>query len=106
MDRKSRLSEAKRLFAQYKSAMGSALSKDDLVHKYLKEIEISIDREDQRVKAEKERAKREEERAKAKEAADKAAEEAKKSEGEKPVEKDGEKPEKKEESAPEDDGWY
>jgi superkiller protein 3 len=69
LDRLARLGEAKRLFAQYKSELGSALSKDHLVHKYLKEVQVAIDREEMRIQQEKERVELEAERAAEREAA-------------------------------------
>jgi superkiller protein 3 len=73
LDRLARLGEAKRLFAQYKSEMGSALSKDHLVHKYLKEVQVAVEREERRIQQEKEYAELEAKRAAEREAAAAAA---------------------------------
>jgi tetratricopeptide (TPR) repeat protein len=100
LDRLARLSEAKRLFAQYKSAMGSELSKSDQVYKYLKEVELAIDREQRRIQAEKDRADEE-----ARRDAEREAEAAKKvGEGKDAEDKNTE--EKGEKSKDEDEGWY
>jgi len=56
LDRLARLNEAQRLFAQYKASLGSALTKDNPVHKYAKEVEIAIEREQTRIQREKEAA--------------------------------------------------
>lgn len=72
LDRLGRLGEARRLFAQYKAEMGSALAKDDQVYKYLKEVDISVEREERRIQQLKEREALEAERAKEREAAEAA----------------------------------
>jgi tetratricopeptide (TPR) repeat protein len=64
LDRIGRLREAKRFFAKYQAEMGSRLSKDDESHKYLVEIQRSMEREETRVAREKERKARDAERAK------------------------------------------
>ncbi|MCU0661405.1 MAG: tetratricopeptide repeat protein [Myxococcota bacterium] len=105
MDRTARLNESKKLFAQYKSEMGSALTKDDPVAKYLKEVQMALDREAKRIQTEKDRVVREGERAKQREAeeARKAAEAAEAAK----APKDGKAEEKKkDEKKPAEDGWY
>ncbi len=96
MDRLTRIKEAKRLFAQYKSAMGSDLSRNDQVFKYLKEVDVAAEREERRIQREADRKTREAERAKEREAkAAKAASEDK-----------GKETDKKEEDEwEEDDEW-
>ncbi|MFO8073672.1 MAG: tetratricopeptide repeat protein [Polyangia bacterium] len=68
LERLERYKKAKRLFADYKAEMGSALEKDDPVHDYLKELDRVIDREERRLEQIAEREKREAERAAAREA--------------------------------------
>lgn len=68
LDRLARYHEAKKYFAQYKTERGSRLSKEDAVQKYLKEIQIAIEREERRIEAEKARKEREAEREAAREA--------------------------------------
>lgn len=69
LDRLSRLNEAKAYFARYKSEMGVRLQKDDLVHKYLKETSVALEREQRRIEQMQEQAKREAQRATERDAA-------------------------------------
>jgi tetratricopeptide (TPR) repeat protein len=82
MDRLARLKEAKRLFAQYKLEMGSSLTRSDQVFKYMKEVQIAIEREEKRLQREKARKEQETERARQREAQT-AADERKEQTGEK-----------------------
>jgi tetratricopeptide (TPR) repeat protein len=68
MDRLARLNEAKRLFAQYKLEMGSALVKSDQVFKYMKEVQVAVEREVKRLRRQQEQKEREEDRARQREA--------------------------------------
>lgn len=68
LDRLSRLNEAKRLFARYKNELGSSLKNSDEVHKYIKEVQTAIEREETRIARAKERESLEAERAKEREA--------------------------------------
>ena len=62
LDKLGRLNEAEKYFSQYKNELGSSLKKKDPVHKYVKDVEISIKREETRAQREKEQAEREAER--------------------------------------------
>lgn len=62
LERLDRLGEAKRLFAQYKNEKGPTLTDDDIVHKYLREVQLAIEREERRIQQQKERAEREAQR--------------------------------------------
>lgn len=73
LDRLERYNQAKRLFAQYKTEMGSALTKQDEVHKYLKELQIAVEREERRIKQSKDQAEQEAKREAEREAAAAAA---------------------------------
>lgn len=125
LDRMSRLREAKRLFAKYQAEMGSSLSRDDPVHKYLQEMQVAMEREQKRMERAKAREKQEAERAKQREAEE--AEEAKKAaeasqqkaqqsvveEGaddgdteKEETKQDSTKPKEQEKKAHDDDGWF
>ena len=85
LDRLARLNEAKRLFARYKNELGSSLSGKDDVHKYIKEVQTAIEREETRLARVKDRAAAEAEREKQREAspsADSAASTGDAAEGE------------------------
>jgi tetratricopeptide (TPR) repeat protein len=68
LDRMGRLNEAKRLFARYKNEMGASLKSDDEVHKYLKEVQVAMEREQTRMARAKERSAMEAERSKQRQA--------------------------------------
>jgi tetratricopeptide (TPR) repeat protein len=115
LDKLGRLGEAKRYFAQYSTEMGSKLAKNDPVGKYMKEVQIEIEREERRIQQEKEQAVQEAQRAKEREAAEAAkAKAAAEGGAEKKPEEEGwedaggttgKTEEKKPAPAPEDDGW-
>ncbi|MCP4677054.1 MAG: tetratricopeptide repeat protein [Deltaproteobacteria bacterium] len=106
LDRLGRLNEAKRLFAQYKSAMGSSLTKDDQVYKYIKEAKKAVEREERRITREKDRKEQEAKRAKEREAEkDKKKEGGGEDDGWEDSEEDSGGKKNKEEKE-EDDGWH
>ncbi len=72
LDRIGSLGVSRRHFSDYKNEKGSSLKKKDPVHKYVKEIDISIEREETRIQQKKEMAQREAELAKEREAAEAA----------------------------------
>ncbi len=72
LDRIGSLGESRRHFNNYKNEKGSALTKSDLVYRYVKEIDISIKREETRIQQKKELAEREAELARKREAAEAA----------------------------------
>jgi hypothetical protein len=96
LDRLARLKEAKRLFAEYKLKKGSALVKSDQVFKYMKEVQVAVEREEKRLLREREQKERKQERAGQREA--QAA-------GEKNKEGTGEKSGSDDQWDEDDEGW-
>lgn len=90
LDRLGRYNQAKRLFAQYKTEKGAALTKQDEVHKYLQELQIAIEREERRIKQGEEQAAQEAKRAAEREAAAEKAKAAAEAGEAPPASEDGE----------------
>ena len=63
LSRIARLKKSRSLFSEYKTRVGAALSQDDEVFKYIKELDLMIEREQIRVQRQKEAAEREQQRA-------------------------------------------
>jgi tetratricopeptide (TPR) repeat protein len=63
LPRMARLKKSRSLFSDYKTRKGASLSQDDDVYKYIKELDLMIEREQIRVQRQKEAAEREKQRA-------------------------------------------